>query len=109
MKLLTSISKRSLWRYVNIKINRTVHYSHVLSVIAILFEELASDLDKGAEIKIFNFGTLFLKKTKPRRYHNVRYMCVMQSGSNKILRFIPSTKFRNKICNLIDLDKTFGD
>jgi len=109
MNLPTSISKKILWQYVNVKINRVINYAHVYSVIVILFDEIIKDLVRGSEIKIYNFGTLVLKKTKPRKYHNVKYMCVMQSGSNKILHFSISPKIRKKICDFIDIDKTFKD
>lgn len=104
-----SINKRLLWQYVNRKINRTIHHAHVFSVICILFEEMFKDLMLGKEIKIANFGKFFMKEMKPRRYHNVRYMQVMQSGGYKILRFSLSDAVRKKIFDYLDVDKTFKD
>ena len=109
MNIPISISKKVLWQYVNLKINRFVHHAHVYSVITILFDEMVKDLVNGKDIKIVNFGTLILKQMKPRKYHNVRYMQVMQSGGSKILRFSLTPKIRKKICDFLDIDKTFGD
>jgi nucleoid DNA-binding protein len=109
MKIPTSISKKVLWQYVNLKIRRSIHHAHVFSVITILFDEMIKDLISGKEIKIINFGTLVLKQMKPRKYHDVRYMCVMQSDGYKILRFSLTPKIRKKICDFLDIDKTFGN
>jgi len=104
-----SISKRDLWRYVNKKIRRVIHHAHVFSVIAILFEEMAADLKAGKEIKIHNFGTLALRDTKPRKYHDVRFGRVMQSPPHRILRFTLAPLIRKKLRSLLDIDKTFKD
>lgn len=107
MNIPTSISKKVLWQYVNLKINRSIHHAHVYSVISILFDEMVRDLVNGKEIKIGNFGTLILKQMKPRKYHNVRHKQVMQSRGSKILRFSFALKIRKKICDFLDIDKTF--
>lgn len=104
-----SINKRLLWQYVNRKINRSIHHAHVFSVICILFEEILKDLQQGKEIKIANFGKFFMKEMKPRKYHNVRYMQVMQSCGYKILRFSLLRGVRKKIFDYLDVDKTFGN
>jgi nucleoid DNA-binding protein len=74
-----------------------------------LFDELIKDLNNGKDIKIVNFGTISLKQMKPRRYHDVRYNKVLQSNGNKILRFSLVTKIRKKICDFLDIDRTFKD
>lgn len=104
-----SINKRRLWRYVNRKIDNIINHAHVLSVISILFEEMLKDLKSGKEIKINNLGTLLLWKTKPRRYHNVRFHQIMQSESHYILRFKLATPIRKKLRSMLDIDKTFKD
>jgi len=104
-----SINKRLLWQYVNRKIKRIIHNAHVFSVICILFEEILKDLNQGKEIKIANFGKFFIKEMKPRRYHNVRYMQIMQSSGYKILRFSLERLVRKKILDYLDVDKTFKD
>ena len=104
-----SISKRSLWRYINRKIRRVIHHYHVFGVITILFDEILKDLKSGKEIKIFNFGTLVLKKTKPRRHYDLIHKQVVLSKSYKILRFSLAPQIRKKICDNLDLDKTFKD
>lgn len=97
-----SFSKRMLWRYVNIKINRIIHHYHVFSVITILFEEMLSELKQGKEIKIFNFGTLKLKDTKPRKYHDVRLHQVMLSTGHRILKFTLASPIRKRLCFYLD-------
>lgn len=106
--LPTSINKRIIWRYVNKKINGIIHSYHVFSIISILFDEIIKDLKAGKEIKIFNFGLLSTKSTKPRMYHNVSSRTFMQSPGYKIIRFSLAPQIRKKICQHIDIDKTFG-
>ena len=105
----SSISKRVLWQYVNKKIRRLVHHYHVFSVMTILFEEMLKDLKSGKRIRIFNFGTLSLQKTKPRKYFDVRYQQVMQSSGHRILRFILAPTLSKKLRHHLDLDKTPKD
>lgn len=109
-KFNDSISKKSLWKYVNKKIKKTIHYYHVFSIISILFEEIIKDLREEKELKVFNFGTLILQKTKPKKYHDVRYQKVMQAPAHKLMKFSLAKKIRNKLCNYLDIDTTFkGD
>lgn len=100
-----SISKRALWRYVNIKINRIINHYHVFAVITILFDEMIKDFKDGKEIKIFNFGTFSLNKTKPRRYYNVVFKKIMTSKGYHILRFKMSPQIRKKLCENLNIDK----
>jgi nucleoid DNA-binding protein len=102
-----SIDKRTLWKIINIKIGRQIKSSHVGSIINILFEELLNDLKDGKEIKIKNFGSFILKNTKPRKYHDVRYNRVMLSTGGKILKLTLPNLIKKKICQMLDIDKTF--
>jgi len=102
----SSVDKRSLWHYVNRKIRHMIHYHHVLSVITILFEEILVDLKAGKSIEIFNFGTLSLKKMKPRRYHNVVSRQLTYANGHYVLRFSLSNKIRKQLCHHLDIDKT---
>lgn len=104
-----SVSKRDLWHYVNRKIKRLVHHYHVFSVISILFEEMIKDLRAGKEIKIRNLGTLVLKDTPARKYHDVRFNRVMQSSGNRIMRLFLSKIIRKKLCESLDLDNKLKD
>jgi nucleoid DNA-binding protein len=98
-----SVSKRNLWHYVNRKIKRLIHHYHVFSVISILFEEMVKDLKNNKEIKIANFGSLVLKDTPPRRYHDVRFHRMMESPSHKIMRLFLAKPIRKKLCESLDL------
>lgn len=102
----TSISKRVLWRYINQKIKHVINHYHVLGIMSILFDEILKDLKSGKTIKIFNFGSLSLEETKPRRYFDVRYQQVMQSDGHKILRFVLASKLNKKLRKHLDLDRT---
>ena len=102
-----SINKRTLWRFVNIKINRIIHHYHVFSVITILFDEILKDLKAGKDVKIFNFGLLQLKSTKPRKYHDVRFNKVLLSEGHRILKFTLAQPIRKKLC--VNLDKKIKD
>ena len=50
--------KRSLWRFVNKKINRVSHHYHVFAVMSTLFEEMIVDLKNGKKIKYIIFVPL---------------------------------------------------
>ena len=100
-----SISKRDLWYYVNRKIKRLIHHYHVFSVISILFEEMVKDLKAGKEIKIVNLGTLILKDTPPRKYHDVRFRRMMESPGHRVMRLFLAKPIRKKLCESLDLDK----
>jgi nucleoid DNA-binding protein len=104
-----SISKRDLWHYVNRKIKRLIHHYHVFSVISLLFEEMLQDLRDGKEIKIANLGTLVLKDTPPRKYHDVRFRRVMQSPGHRVMRLFLARPIRKKLCDSLDLDKKMKD
>ena len=105
-----SINKRMLWQYVNLKIKRTIHYYHVFGVITILFDEMIKDLKNNQLIRIFNFGTLFLKEMKPRRYYDVKQRKVLLSKGYRILRFRLNPRINKKIRALLNIDKTLkGD
>ena len=108
-KIPNSISKKTLWHYVNKKINRSIHHSHVLSVISILFEEILEDFKSGKPIDVLNFGKIELKYMKPRTYFNVIHQKLMVSSGRKILRFKLPTSLKKKICKYIDTEKTFLD
>lgn len=105
----TSITKKILWKYVNNKINHSIHSAHVFSVISILFEEIINELVEGKELRIVNFGVIRLVDMKPRKYHDVVQRCVMHSDGNKMFHIKLSPKLKKKLCTNLDLDKTFGD
>lgn len=109
MQIPNSIDKKTLWKYVNRKIRRVIQNYHVYGVISILFDEMIKDLKNGKNINIFNFANISLNKNKPRKYFDVRYQKVMLSGANKILKFSLNPALRKKICNEIDIAKTFKD
>lgn len=100
-----SVSKRDLWHYVNRKIKRLIHHYHVFSVISILFDEMIKDLKSGKEIKIANFGTIVLKDTPPRKYHDVRFHKIMESPGHRVMRLFLAKPIRKKLCEFLDLDR----
>lgn len=103
----TNISKRCLWRLINKKIKRLIHNYHVFSIISILFEEIIKDLIDGKSLKIHNFGTLELVKTKSRKYHDVRFKKIMQSNGHMIMKFSLARKIKKKMCANLDINRTF--
>ena len=105
--LSESIDKRVLWRYVNLKINRTIHHYHVFSVISILFDEILEDLKSGKKIKIHNFGVFELKKSLPRKHFNLIKKEVVLSRGYKIIKIFLNKEIKKKLCKLLDLDATF--
>lgn len=104
-----SVSKRDLWRYVNHKIKHLIHHYHVFAVITILFEEMLRDLKQGKSIRVVNLGTISLKPTKPRWYHNVYLRKMVLSPGNRVLRFVLAPTIHKKLVEFLDLDKTLKD
>lgn len=102
-ELPNSITKRVLWRYVNKKIDRVIHHYHVFSIISILFDEILIDLKLGKELKIFNFGSLTVKKLPPRKYYNIHDKIVRVSKPHNILRFNLSPKLRKELKKQLDV------
>lgn len=100
-----SVSKRDLWYYVNRKLKKLIHHYHVFAVISILFDEMIKDLKAGKEIKIVNLGTLVLKDTPPRKYHDVRFRRMMESPGHRVMRLFLAKPIRKKLCESLDLDK----
>ena len=98
------ISKRLFWRYVNIKLNRAVHSYHVFAIISILFEEIIEDLKKSKQIKIFNFATISLNETKPKKYFDVRYQKIMESKGGRLIKIDLSKKIKRKLVQYLDVD-----
>ena len=96
-KLPDSVSKRDLWRYVNIKIKRVIHHYHVSSVISILFEEMTKDLLDGKIIKIGNFGKLVLRPTPPKSYFHITERKRLWSPGYKMLKFDMTPKLKRII------------
>jgi nucleoid DNA-binding protein len=78
-------------------------------VISILFEEMLKDLKQGKTIRIANFGSLALQKTKPRWYHNVRQQKMVRSSGNQVLRFFLAPPIRKKLCENVELDSPAKD
>ena len=103
------ISKKTFWKYVNEKINRSIHHYHVFSVISILFEELVSDLLNNKEIKIFNFGKLKLSPPRMKKYFNVVSRSMKESPGNRLLKFSLSPKLKKRLVRSLDVDRTFPD
>src|SRR3989304_1401991 len=97
----SNVDKRTFWKFINKKIGRKVKSYHVISIINILFEEILSDLKDGKDLKIFNFGEILLKNTKPRKYHDVRYNRIMLSSGNKILKLVLPRVIRKKLCKML--------
>jgi len=104
------VSKRDLWRYVNRKIKRIIHYYHVFAIITILFEEMIKDLKQGKVIKVSNLGTITLQPTKPRWYHNVKLRQMVLSPGYRVMRFVLAPTIHKKLIEFLDLDRTLkGD
>ncbi len=104
-----SIDKRTLWRFVNKKIQRSIHHYHVFSVITILFDELINDLKAGKSVKVFNFGSILLKDLNGRKYYDIHKKEIVMSKRHKIIRFILDKKIHKKLINLLDFNKTFNN
>jgi nucleoid DNA-binding protein len=103
----TSISKKILWRYVNKKLNYSIHHYHVFSVISILFEELVKDWSAGKEIMINNFGTFVLQQMPNRHYHDFRDGTIKLGTGHKLLHMFLSDKLKKKLTKHLDIEDTW--
>ncbi len=108
-KLYKSVDKRYLWNSVNRKLNYTIHSSHVFAVLNFLIDEIITDLLKGNEINIPNFGILKLKKMPSRKYHDLTKNLILMSKGNTILRFILKRKISKLLSKNIDIEGMFED
>ncbi len=103
----TSISKKILWRYVNKKLNYSIHHYHVFSVISILFEELVKDLTSGKEIMINNFGTFVLQQMPDRHYHDFRDGTIKLGTGHKLLHMFLPDKLKKKLIQHLNIEDTW--
>ena len=60
--------------------------SEIRKWLASLELERYADVFEREELTIANLGTLVLKDTPPRRYHNVRVRQVMEAPGYKVMR-----------------------
>jgi nucleoid DNA-binding protein len=104
------ISKKLLWTYVAHKINHSLHTSHIISITAILFDELIKDLKLGKEINIHNFGSFRVSARAPQRYFDwFKKEVLITKGGKNLLSFTLTSKLIELIKNNLHLDKTFSD
>ena len=108
MNWADNIRRKQLCQYVNKKINRSIHHSHVLGVITILFDEMIKDFDLGKQIRIHNLGTFSLQNTKGRRHYNFSTKQVEQSKPHRIMKFGLMKGVHRKLLSLIDVGKTLA-
>lgn len=99
------INKRLFWKYLNSRLSKKIHSYHVFAILSILLEELASDLKSNKIIKIFNFATISLEKTNPKKYYDVRFQKIMYSQGSKILKITLNKKVKKKLLEYFDIDK----
>lgn len=86
------------------KLKGIVHNLHVLSVINILFEEMAIDLSNHKSIVIHNFGKFFIKKTKPRKHVNYTNKKIEIAKGHYLLKFKMFDAIRNIIVSNLKKD-----
>lgn len=98
-----SISKRSLWRFVNKKIKASIHNFHVFSIITILFDEMIKDIKAEKKIKIHNLGYFHLIRLRPRMYNDIISKTQMMSRGSKIIRFYISRGLNKKLRKHLDI------
>ena len=106
---MKSIDKRVFASKVAQKINRIVGMAHVNSIINLLCESLAKELEESGEFDVPNLGTFERHKTKPKKYFNVLEQEMKVSEGNNLIKFKLSRKLKKKISKHIDLEKTIGE
>lgn len=108
-KLNSLISRAKLYALVYLKLNQQIEYQHVRNVISILFEEIGNELFKKGKFVIDNFGSLTLKRMKPRNFYNYQTKQLQKSKGNNIVRFQLFNKLRLIILSNLDIARTFED
>jgi nucleoid DNA-binding protein len=80
-----NIQKLKIVAFVSRKLENTIAYFHIFSVINILVEELIIELKTKREIKIPNFGTFRLKSLKPKKIKSVvNNQTILTKPSNSV-------------------------
>lgn len=93
-------------RYVHKKLNKKVAEYHVLSVIALLFDEMRQQFEDNKKIRIEHLGAIEMVEIPPQLFTNLFSKTQQMSRGNTKLRFKISPMVRNILCRLLDLDKT---
>ncbi len=81
--------------------------AEINSVIDEYIQSWQSMLRQGEEIKIKNFGSFKLKKSKPRKFVNIASGEAQQSSGRNLLKISLSKRLKRKIIKSIDIFKSF--
>lgn len=104
-----SITRFGLFEHVFGKIKDKVKNRYdVESVINILLDEMAKDLEAEKEIDITNFGVIGLKKMPSNRKHNAYTRTWYITPGYSILRIVMWQRIRKMLTSALDISK-LGD
>jgi nucleoid DNA-binding protein len=81
-------NKKGLWKLIIKNAHSKIHRLHTISIINILIEEIVDELKSGNEIDIENFGTLKIKKIKPKKITTVNEKKIKFVKGIYLLRFV---------------------
>ena len=101
--------KKDLCDAVYHHLDNKIDYTHIVSIISILMEEMVKDLFNKGKFYIGNFGWFIFKRLPPRGYFNFQTGKVERSEGNKILRFKINKKLKRNILDNLDIARTFDD
>ncbi len=100
---MKTINKKNISLLITKKLNNNISYKNISDVISIFFEELFKELKTGKKIKIKNFCSFKLEKTKPRRYFNYWTKQFAISKGRPQFKIQLSYSLRKKISKHLDL------
>jgi integration host factor subunit alpha len=95
MGLIMTLTKEWLIKYM--RDTTGVQLQEARSVIEILFNEMANQLENGHEVMISGFGKWELRKKAPRKIRHPDTGAMIQIPSRCIVHFTPSKKLRLKL------------
>jgi len=99
-----SISKIKFLNDLVKKMRRLITRFEIMSIMNVFFEELMKDLESGREIKVHNFGSLWLKTNLPRAKYNPLKKAAVLCKSYRIYSFKIAKSIKKELLENWDID-----
>lgn len=107
---MKTLNKPKICHIINRKTRLKLGHDRISDILSIFFEEFFKELEDGKELRIPNFCSFRVEKTKPKRYHDIRTGTCAISKSRPQFKIRLMPKLKKKIAKELDLLKTFiGD
>ena len=74
------------------------------SAVNAFCKAVTKELASGGEVRLINFGTFIVSKTKPRNAYNPHTREVIHLPAHSVVRFIPGKKIKDSVCEKLHPD-----